>query len=86
MSLCPKITAIGVVFSLKCLQIVGDLEGCLGLALDFIHGDAFGDFDEGEAGGEIDVEDGLREIMWLVTVSISKKGSGLAAEKNLPIR
>lgn len=61
LSLCSKLYyhVYFVLLFLKCLQIVGDLEGCLGLALDFIHGDAFGDFDEGEAGGEIDVENSL---------------------------
>lgn len=39
------------------------MEGCLGLGLDLLDGDAGGDLDEGEAVGEVDVEDTLLDTV-----------------------
>jgi hypothetical protein len=41
------------------LEVLGHLEWCFGLALDLVDGDAVGDLDQGQAVGEVDVEDGL---------------------------
>lgn len=41
------------------LEVFSDVEWRLGLALDLIHSNAVCDLDEGEAVGEVDIEDTL---------------------------
>jgi hypothetical protein len=39
------------------LQVIGDLEGSLGLSLDLLDGNTVGDLNEGQTVGEVNVED-----------------------------
>ena len=42
------------------LEVIGNLEGSIGLGLDLVDGYAVGDLDKGEAVSEIDVKDALQ--------------------------
>lgn len=44
------------------LKVLSNQEGSLGLGLDLLDGDAISDLDQGEAVGEVDVEDTLSYI------------------------
>ncbi len=43
-------------------EILGHVEGRLGLALDLVDGDAVGDLDQGQAVGKVDVEHALSAV------------------------
>lgn len=42
------------------LDVVGNGKGSLGLGLDLVDGDAVCELDEGQAVGEVDIEDALK--------------------------
>ena len=45
------------------LEVLGNLEGCLGLALNLLHGNTIGNLDKRQSGREVDIEHTLTYLL-----------------------